>query len=326
MPTLVVEIRPSEWRKEAEQTFERGILTKWVPPTARFEIRWLSVWGDPMEPSDALVICVYAAGVPEYQSKETITVTLREAVEDGVLPWLSFQNGAFVFDLDILRDGFTILHDYRSLTGRRCVPELFKTVTSYAAALVRTLHYNHLEFAIRLSQNTADAGNVRELEQKFGILFSTRQEEIDFRKWTEADDLRDMQIACLFVDIDDFKRLNTRYTETRIDASVLPEVQRVIERFVIHRGYAYRHGGEEFVILLPNHSTDEAMAFAEELRKTIENTIFMVDQSSERITVSIGVGFFPEHGGQMKDILLRANEAKQAAKNAGRNRVCRATF
>ena len=165
----------------------------------------------------------------------------------------------------------------------------------------------------------------KELEQKFKILFSQPQEQKDFDAWRdEAGDQR-FQIGVVFIDIDDFKQLNERYTETVIDQTILPEAQTLLKQLTAHRGAAYRHGGEEFVVQLPNHNFEEVLAFAEKVRRTFETNQFQVAGTDEEMTVSIGVAIWPDHGEALSDVVAAANRAERVAKNEGRNTVRKAT-
>ena len=165
----------------------------------------------------------------------------------------------------------------------------------------------------------------KELEQKFKILFSKPQEQKDFDAWRdEAGDQR-FQIGVLFIDIDDFKQLNERHTETVIDETILPEAQALLKQLTAHRGAAYRHGGEEFVVQLPNHNFEEVMAFAEKVRKIFETNQFQVAGTDEALTVSIGVAIWPDHGESLSEVVVAANRAERVAKNEGRNTVRTAT-
>jgi diguanylate cyclase (GGDEF)-like protein len=157
----------------------------------------------------------------------------------------------------------------------------------------------------------------KELEQKFKILLSAAQEKKDFEEWHSTC----TTIGVLFLDIDSFKNLNEKYTETKIDATVLPDVQRSLKKLTDSRGGAYRHGGEEFVILLPNHDIDETRAFAEKIRSAIAAHPFQIDEESITVTTSIGASVWPTHGSSFDEVLIAANHAEHAAKKQGRNRV-----
>lgn len=160
----------------------------------------------------------------------------------------------------------------------------------------------------------------KEKEQKFGILNSLRQAEIDFLLYSSGLS-KDGGVGVLFLDIDIFKSLNVQFTESIVDQQVLVPFQQMLSLACLHRGDAYRHGGEEFLILLPNHTEEEVMQYAERLRRQIEEEEFSVGQSSVRITVSIGVSFSPKHGAVLLDLIEKANRAEHEAKAKGKNRV-----
>lgn len=161
----------------------------------------------------------------------------------------------------------------------------------------------------------------KELEQKFKILLSPSQEQRDFDLLKiDAEDFK-YQIGVLFIDIDNFKELNSKYTEIVVDKTILVESQLFLKQLTRQRGETYRHGGEEFVVILPNYNFNEATEFAEKLRIAFEDRTFTVNGNEERITVSIGVALWPRHGNNFLEILTAANEAENQAKKNGRNKV-----
>jgi diguanylate cyclase (GGDEF)-like protein len=164
-----------------------------------------------------------------------------------------------------------------------------------------------------------------ELEQKFRILRSEPQESRDFAFWCESAIWPEFKVGILFIDVDDFKRLNSTYTEVAVDAMVLPRVQELLKQMTEFRGAAYRHGGEEFVVLLPNYSEAETGDFAERIRAAIAADEFVINGGSERITVSIGYSVWPTDGGDFAGALAAANRAEHDAKTGGKNAVRRAS-
>ncbi len=160
----------------------------------------------------------------------------------------------------------------------------------------------------------------KEKEQKFGILNSLRQATTDFALYSSrlSDDVC---VGVLFLDIDNFKSLNTRFTEAIVDQEVLIPFQKLLFSACLHRGDAYRHGGEEFLVLLPNHTSKEVTQFAERLRRRIETEDFSVCESSVRITVSIGIALWPKHDDTIDDLIANANRAEHSAKAKGKNRI-----
>jgi len=163
-----------------------------------------------------------------------------------------------------------------------------------------------------------------ELEQKFKILYSQPQEQKDFELFCKNLNKFFKQISVLFIDIDKFKDLNNDFTETIIDDTILPNFQKIIRNITLYRGKVYRHGGDEFVVILPNHNDEESYIFAERLRKTIENIEFKVDNKHVKITVSIGLSIYPDHGESFNNVLKAANHAEHQAKKKGYNRVIKA--
>ena len=160
----------------------------------------------------------------------------------------------------------------------------------------------------------------KDREQKFGILHSLGQAALDFEEYSIG--LHgETGIGVIFLDIDNFKRLNTQFTEVVVDRDILAPFQRTLSTICSHRGAAYRYGGEEFLILLPNQTDSEIASFAERLRLQIASTEFVVGDDREKITISIGVALFPKNGETLDDLIGKANKAEHLAKDNGKNRV-----
>jgi len=153
--------------------------------------------------------------------------------------------------------------------------------------------------------------------QKFGILLAESQLEEDF-----ADFCGDSAgLALVFFDVDNFKALNTTYTESVVDTDVLEPLMRFIEAAVVGRGRAYSVGGDEFIVLLRNSTTAEAVAFAERLRSAASELAFLARGEKVSLTLSLGVAAYPGDGDTLTAVRRRANEAENRAKTRGRNCV-----
>jgi diguanylate cyclase (GGDEF)-like protein len=148
----------------------------------------------------------------------------------------------------------------------------------------------------------------------------------DFDIWvSQAAEVTGYSVGVIFLDVDGFKQLNTTFTESIVDRTLLTELQRLVAGLCLHRGAAYRYGGEELLILLPNCPLDEAAAFAQKVRAQIATNTFRVQEQTVRITVSIGVAVWPLHGNTLATVIERANREERAAKEEGKNRVLVAT-
>jgi len=123
-------------------------------------------------------------------------------------------------------------------------------------------------------------------------------------------------LSVIMADIDHFKRVNDTHGHQKGD-SVLAEVAARIASVAEGKGLAYRYGGEELVVLLGNHSTQEAIAVAERMRRELESAQI----AGLAVTASFGVSTFPEHGGNSAEVIKAADTALYDAKNRGRNLV-----
>jgi diguanylate cyclase (GGDEF)-like protein len=153
-----------------------------------------------------------------------------------------------------------------------------------------------------------------ELDQKSGILLSARQAGKDFPDLQSKLSPKKLPIAVVYLDVDKFKELNTRFTNKIVDDRVLNDLQRHLLDITSDRGNVYRHGGDEFIIILPNHSLEEAKAFCERLRSSFECLRFSVESESIGVTISVGLAVWPDHGANYDGILEEANKAQIVAK------------
>ncbi|TVQ73083.1 MAG: sensor domain-containing diguanylate cyclase [Chromatiaceae bacterium] len=135
-------------------------------------------------------------------------------------------------------------------------------------------------------------------------------------------------LACLFVDIDHFKRVNDDHGHAAGDRAITAVAQRLahhLRRFDL----LARYGGEEFVILLPGLEPAEMHSVAERMRQGVEATPVPLDQEDEiSVTVSIGAARLPPRllreqppEERARVLLNAADHALLQAKESGRNRL-----
>lgn len=134
-----------------------------------------------------------------------------------------------------------------------------------------------------------------------------------------------LPLSILVVDIDKFKQINDTYGHTAGDC-VLKDVVKLLSQGCRETDSAYRAfrlGGEEFVLILNNTSTDGAIIAAERIRHHVEGMSTSYDGNAIRVTVSVGVATLLE-GENMSMLFSRADKALYEAKNNGRNQVINA--
>uniref|UniRef100_UPI003F69423B diguanylate cyclase n=1 Tax=Paractinoplanes polyasparticus TaxID=2856853 RepID=UPI003F69423B len=125
-------------------------------------------------------------------------------------------------------------------------------------------------------------------------------------------------LAVLVLDLDHFKDVNDTYGHAAGDA-VLGEFARRIRVGLREVDVAFRQGGEEFVVLLPETDAYGGAIVAERLGAAVRAQPVSIDGVQVPISVSIGVAVFPEHGENSLQVLAAADRALYAAKNAGRD-------
>lgn len=169
-------------------------------------------------------------------------------------------------------------------------------------------------------EKLADSGETsvaQTLSQKFAILRADNQLGSDFSSCENDSG----GLGLIFFDIDHFKALNTKYTETVVDEFILVPFQKLLLELTQSRGFVYSVGGDEFLLLLRNVDPNETQAFANRLLDSIPKHKFIVNGMQETLTISVGVACHPGDAQTASDLRRLANTAENKAKRDGRNRV-----
>jgi diguanylate cyclase (GGDEF)-like protein len=150
-------------------------------------------------------------------------------------------------------------------------------------------------------------------------LFNYRSLRETVRREAERAGRFGRKLAVLALDLDHFKEINDRYGHAAGD-SVLAEFAQRIKYEIREVDFAFRQGGEEFVVLLPETDEVGGTAVAERLCTALRAApITLVEGITVPVTVSIGVAVLPDHGQHGAALLRAADEALYAAKTAGRD-------
>jgi diguanylate cyclase (GGDEF)-like protein len=127
-------------------------------------------------------------------------------------------------------------------------------------------------------------------------------------------------LSLMIIDIDHFKQINDKFGHNAGD-EVLRQLGLILNVGARQEDVPCRYGGEEFVVLFPNMSTEVALKRGEQLRAAFEQTVVASKQGRVHTTISIGVATFPMHGASMDELTHCADLALYAVKRNGRNGV-----
>lgn len=131
------------------------------------------------------------------------------------------------------------------------------------------------------------------------------------------------EFSLIIYDLDKFKNVNDTFGH-HIGDIVLQNVTKAVSAVLNTGQILGRFGGEEFIIIIPGIGKEKIIDVAETIRTKVEGLTF--DEKKIKTTISLGIACYPEHGGNISDLLLKADQALYSAKNSGRNRSCLWSF
>ena len=214
------------------------------------------------------------------------------SIPDNLAPVLAtvaaYYRRAFVTDLERQRARAVARELLRNIDDARSVLDDILKARWYASVAPLTLP----RLRDFVAEGRVDATQQlppppRHLDDKFGILWSASHLLPDLEEMRRGCSDRSVPVAIAFVDVDGLKILNTQLGETWVDALILPPLMRSVERAVYGHGYAYRYGGDEFVVIIPSADRHVALAILRRLQEDLAKTAFEMIEKPP--TVSVGL-------------------------------------
>jgi diguanylate cyclase len=158
-----------------------------------------------------------------------------------------------------------------------------------------------------LTDSLTGLHNVRQFDEKYNFL-------------TKEAEKNKENLSLIYIDIDHFKDINDTYGHKEGDV-VLKQLGELIQNNVREKDIVSRNGGEEFTVMLPDTTLEEAQTTAERVRTAVENYSFVLtNEKIIHITVSIGAASHPETS-QAHELIAEADKALYLAKSSGRNKI-----
>lgn len=131
---------------------------------------------------------------------------------------------------------------------------------------------------------------------------------------------KNQPLACILIDLDKFKDVNDGYGHS-IGDETLVEFSKRCQGLVKEPNYIGRYGGEEFLVVMPNTTSNVAYALAEEIRIKCATEPLLTSAGAFTLTVSVGVSYLKETDNHFDQLIDRADKRLYEAKALGRNRV-----
>ena len=200
-------------------------------------------------------------------------------------------------------------HDMPTTAGE--VSPLHRLATTFADRVALAIANLRLRHSLQ----------VQSIRDPITGLFNRRHLEASMEREIARAIRHQSPVGVIMFDLDHFKRFNDTHGHRAGDAA-LSTVGDLLLQLVRAEDIPSRYGGEEFAVVLPGATLEQAGDRAEEIRRQLAATRLMYDgRDLGNITVSGGVAGCPDHGFTPDELILAADQALYRAKVMGRNRI-----
>jgi diguanylate cyclase (GGDEF)-like protein len=129
------------------------------------------------------------------------------------------------------------------------------------------------------------------------------------------------EFSVLFIDLDHFKSVNDTHGHL-IGSRLLAEIGYLVKAQLRLIDFAFRYGGDEFVVLLPQTGKDQALVVAKRLREALRASSFCANEGLHlKVSASIGLATYPHDARDAHDIIRQADEMMYLVKNTTRDNI-----
>ena len=149
-------------------------------------------------------------------------------------------------------------------------------------------------------------------------LYNRRRFEDELARFLKESDRHQRQGALLFFDLDEFKYINDTFGH-RAGDSVLIRVAGEVGALTRKNEIFSRLGGDEFGVLMPDATEDDAMHLAERIVRAVSQIPFRLEGQNLRLTTSLGIAHYPKNASNAEDLIAHADAAMYQAKETGKN-------
>lgn len=180
--------------------------------------------------------------------------------------------------------------------------------------------FRHIKTLMNLLFVMIDNYNLKKIstiDKLTGVYLRKYFEELMFLEVSRAK-TNNLMFSLVMCDIDKFKSVNDTFGHRKGD-EILTKIGAILNANLRGSDLVGRYGGEEFIILLPNTTDQEAVDVCEKIRRHIEQQKLLgLDYP---LTMSFGIASFPVQGSSEEELLEKADQALYYSKNNGRNKT-----
>lgn len=195
-------------------------------------------------------------------------------------------------------------------TGRRMLESKWMVITRVIEHYALALTNLRLRETLRLES----------IHDPLTGLYNRRHMEASLERETHRAKRNQTPVGILMLDIDHFKTFNDTHGHEAGDV-VLQHLGILLQHSIRGGDIACRYGGEEFLLILPEATPSITEQRARDLLKQVSLCEIPYQGTNFRITVSIGVATFSDHGTDVQEVINTADKALYQAKEQGRNRI-----
>jgi diguanylate cyclase (GGDEF)-like protein len=208
----------------------------------------------------------------------------------------------------------------RADASARVALELAESLRVANAELEERVQQRTDDLQRALSQQERLVGELAELSMRDPLtgLHNRRHAEHELPRMTATADRYRQPLSMALVDLDHFKLVNDRYSYA-VGDEVLLRFTAILRENARGSDVVVRYGGEEFLLVMPQTTLEQALVLCERLRSAVESYAWSEVQPTLRLTTSIGVA--DNHQRDLRGVTAAMDAALHSAKRDGRNRV-----
>ncbi len=219
------------------------------------------------------------------------------------------------------------------MTGYATIDSAVSAIKAGAADFItKPIKFNHALFVVRRVLETQKLREMAKLSEYFKRLSNTDDltglhNHRHFKGALKKEIKRHLRyrhhLSLIFVDIDNFKKINDGYGHL-VGDQILLGVAELMRHSFRSSDVLSRYGGEEFCVILPETAAEEALVVGKRFVETIFNHAFdlHLNEKGLKISVTAGLAVFPDHGGEVRQLIHAADLALYKGKRSGKNCMC----